>query len=234
MILDFKFMVDTFLLALSGIPTTLALTFGTLVVSVPLGFLIAVVNRNRVPGLSLIARLYISFVRGTPVILLIFLIYNSLPNLLFNLFKAWHISNIDIYSVNNIFYAFAIFIITETAVLAEVFRSALSTVNKGQLEAAWSVGLTSLQAYRRIIIPQALVSAMPVLCSSTTDLIKMTSLAFTMTVLDITAIAKIQASMQLSYIEAYLDIFLLYLIIITVVEKLFKLAENRLKKYKTA
>lgn len=233
MTLNIKFMLETFIMILSGIPTTLGLTFGTLLVSAPAGFLIAVLNKNKVPVLSSLSKLYISFVRGTPVILLIFLIYNSLPNALYSLFQAGHIK-IDIYSVNNIFYAFAIFIITETAILSEVFRSALSTVSKGQLEAAWSVGLTTFQAYYRIIIPQALVSAMPVLCNATTDLIKMTSLAFTMTVLDIAAIAKIQAAMQLSYIEAYLDIFVLYLIIIVIIEKLFNLAEKKLKVYKTA
>jgi L-cystine transport system permease protein len=233
MTLDFKFMKDTFFMSLHGIPVTLELTVVSLLFSIPVGFLMAVANRNKVPVLSHISKVFISFMRGTPMILQIFLIYNSLPSFLSAIFKVFHM-NIAIYNINNIFYALVVFSLSETAALAEVFRSALGTVSKGQMEAAHSVGLTTFQSYVRIIIPQALVSAIPVLCNSTTDLIKATSLAFSMAVMDMTAIAKIQAAMQLSYIEAYLDIFFLYLILILVVEQLFKLAERKLKVYKIA
>ena len=92
--------------------------------------------------------------------------------------------------------------------LSEVFRSALLTVNRGQLEAGLTTGLTASQTYKRIIIPQALTAAIPNLCNATVGLIKNTSLAFMMTVRDITAVAKIQASYGYNYVESYIDIFL--------------------------
>lgn len=231
MTLDFEFMRDTFIMALSGIPITLEITLVSLIFAIPFGFVIAITNINKVPIVSQFFKVFISFMRGTPMILQIFLIYNSLPSLLAILFSNFNI-NYNIFDLNPIIYAFIVFSLSETAVLAEVFRSALLTVDKGQLEAAYSIGLTSMQGYTRIVIPQAMVAAVPVLCNSTTELIKATSLAFTMAVLEITGIAKTQAGMKLCWIEAYLVIFVIYLILIIVVEQLFKLAERKIKMYK--
>ena len=119
------------------------------------------------------------------------------------------------------------------ALLSEVFRSALLTISKGQLEAGYTSGLTYAQTFRRIIIPQALVAALPNLCNATVNLIKNTSLAFMMTVKDVTAVAKIEASFGYNYIEAYLDIFIIYIIICSVVQQLFKRWEKRASIFKT-
>lgn len=119
-----------------------------------------------------------------------------------------------------------------TAVLSEVFRSALLTVNHGQMEAALSIGLSKGQAYRRIVIPQALVSALPNLCNTTVNLLKSTSLAFLMTVKDITAIAKTNAAYGYNYIEAYLVIFAIYIVLCTVVQIGFRMFERFAAGYK--
>lgn len=230
---DWKFFFGTFLKALGGIPVTLEITLFALAVAIPLGFLIAVANINSVRFLSPVLKVYISFIRGTPMIVQIYLIYNTLPSFLSCSFKSLGIAY-DVFSMNNIVYAFVIFSFYETAMLAEVFRSAIGTVPKGQLEAAHTVGLTTAQAYARIIVPQALGSAIPVMCSAIVDLIKVTSLAFTMSVLDITAIAKTAAGMKLCWIEGYLDIFLIYLILIISLERAFVLAERKILAYKAA
>ncbi|MNR13129.1 L-cystine transport system permease protein TcyL [compost metagenome] len=115
-----------------------------------------------------------------------------------------------------------------------MFRSALGTVSKGQLEAALSAGLTGAQAYRRIIIPQALVAALPNICTATTNLIKATSLGYAMSLPEITLKAKVAANVGYNYVEAYIDIFLVYLIICSLVEYGFKWYEKRLRTYKTA
>jgi L-cystine transport system permease protein len=108
----------------------------------------------------------------------------------------------------------------------------LLTINKGQLEAGYTSGLTGFQTYKRIILPQAFVAALPNLCNATVGLIKNTSLAFMMTVKDITAVAKIEASYGYNYIESYLDIFVIYIIICSIVQYLFKLWERRVSVYK--
>jgi L-cystine transport system permease protein len=125
-----------------------------------------------------------------------------------------------------------VFTLNTIATLSEVFRSALSTVDRGQLEAAEAAGLTPIQAYVRIIIPQAMVTAVPNICTTTTNLIKSTSLAFLMTVKDITAVAKVEAAYGYNYIEAYMDIWIIYIVLCTIVELFFKILEKRLRAYK--
>ncbi|UUZ92475.1 hypothetical protein LJK87_45225 [Paenibacillus sp. P25] len=96
-----------------------------------------------------------------------------------------------------------------------------------------SVGLTTVQAFRRIIIPQALVVALPNICTATTNLIKATSLGYAMSLQEITLKAKVAANVGYNYVEAYIDIFLIYLIICSMVEYGFKRYEKYLRTYKT-
>ena len=229
--LNYKFLVDTFFIALSGVPIALFITIVALLFSLPLGFLLALTRINRIPVLHRFAQVYVSFVRGTPIIIQIFIVYSSVPLLLSSLFTKFNIG-MNVYDVNPIWYAFIVFTFNTTAVLIEVFRSALSTVSRGQLEAAQSVGLTNVQAYRRIIIPQALVVAMPNICTATVNLIKATSLGYAMSLQEITLKAKVAANVGYNYVEAYIDIFLVYLLLCSAVEYAFKLYEKRLSKYK--
>ena len=137
----------------------------------------------------------------------------------------------NVFRISPIFYACAVFTLNTTAVLSEVFRSALSTVNRGQMEAALSIGMTAAQAYFRIIIPQALV-ALPNMCNATVGLLKSTSLAFMMTVKDVTAIARIDASFGYDYLEAYLVIFAVYIVLCSAVQGAFYLTEHMAAAYK--
>ena len=231
--LNYKFLVDTFFVALSGAPTAILITIVSLLISIPLGFLLALTRINQVPFLNRFAQVYVSFVRGTPMIIQIFIIYNSVPLILATIFTKLNIK-INIYDLNPIWYAFIVFSLNTVAILSEVFRSALSTVSKGQLEAAQSVGLTNVQAYIKIIIPQALVVALPNICTATTNLIKGTSLGYAMSLKEINLRAKVAANVGYNYVEAYIDIFLVYLIICIIVEYGFKLYEKRLRTYKVA
>lgn len=232
-IINWPFLVDTFFVALSGAPVALLVTIVSLFIAVPLGFLLALARVYEVPVINFFAKIYISFVRGTPVIIQIFVLYATIPLILSSLFEKYNI-DYPIYEINPLWYAFIIFSFNTAAILIEVFRSALQTVPKGQLEAAQAVGLTTAQAYRRIIIPQALVSAMPNLCTATINLIKATSLGYAISLQEITLKAKVEANLGYNYLEAYLDIFVVYLIICIAVEYLFKWSEKRLSRYKMA
>ncbi|WP_346354774.1 amino acid ABC transporter permease [Azotosporobacter soli] len=229
--LDYNFLMDTFFIALAGAPTAMLVTTVALLIAIPAGFALALTRTNRVPIFNQLAQLYISFVRGTPMIVQIFIIYNSVPTLVAAILTE---ANIDmaVYDVNPIWYAFIVFSLNSIATLAEVFRSALSSVCKSQLEAAQSVGLTKIQAYREIMIPQLLVVALPNICTVTTNLIKGTSLGYAMSLKEITLRAKVAANVGYNYVEAYIDIFLVYLILCSLVEYGFKLYENRLTAYK--
>ncbi len=230
--LNYEFLLDTFFVALSGAPTALLITLVSLVIALPLGFLLALSRINRMPVLHRIAQVYVSFVRGTPMIVQIFIIYNSIPLILSEIFSRLDV-NIKIYDINPIWYAFIVFSLNTIAILSEVFRSALGAVSKGQLEAAQSVGMTNFQAYVTVIIPQALTVALPNICNTTTNLIKGTSLGYAMSLKEITLRAKVAANVGYNYVEAYIDIFLVYLIICGIVEYGFKIFEKRIRTYKS-
>lgn len=232
-ILNKEFLIDTFWIALSGVPTTLLVTIVALSISIPLGFLLALTRLNEMPVLSQLTKIYVSFVRGTPIIIQIFVIYSFIPLFLTRVFEKYNI-DYAVYDIHPLWFAFVIFSFHTAASLVEVFRSALKTVAQNQLDAAYSVGLTTAQAYRRIILPQMLVSALPNLCTATINLIKATSLGYAISLQEITLRAKVEANFGYHYLEAYIDIFIVYLIVCIAVEQLFKLLEKRFRKYKYA
>ncbi|XHU80713.1 amino acid ABC transporter permease [Peribacillus simplex] len=229
--MDYRFLVETFFVALSGVPTALFITIVALIIALPLGFLLALSRINQIPVLNRLAQIYVSFVRGTPVIIQIFIIYSSVPLMLTSIFEKYAVE-MNVYDVNPIWYAFIVFSLNTTAILTEVFRSAISTVSKGQLEASYAVGLTTVQAFRRIIIPQTLVVALPNICTATVNLIKATSLGYALSLQEITLKAKVAANVGYNYVEAYIDIFLVYLILCSLVEYLFKRYEKRVSRFK--
>ena len=224
--LNTEFMRQTLIDVLAGVPVTLKLTFVTLLLSAPPAFWIALGKTEGGKTRGKISGVYVSVVRGTPVVVQILFLYSLLPTMLNYLIKNVFRLDFNIFNIDAIWYAYIIFILNTTAVLSEVFRSALLAVDGGQLEAALSIGLSRRQAYVRIIIPQALVSALPNICNTTVSLLKNSSLAFMMTVKDITAIAKVKAAYGYNYIEAYLVILLMYVILCSVVQGIFRLLEN--------
>lgn len=228
---NFSFLVKTFLLLWKAVPTTLIITLVSLAVGSLFGFVIALSRIHKVKVLSQLGAVYVSFIRGTPIVLQILVIYSIVPSLLNVIFKNAG-SSINIFDMNPIVYAFIVFSLNMAGILSEVFRSALLTINKGQLEAGFTSGLTNAQTYRRIIIPQALVAAVPNLCNATVGLIKNTSLAFMMTVKDVTAVAKIEASYGYNYLESYLDILVIYVIICSLVQFGFKKWEKKISVFK--
>ena len=225
--MDFNFISKAFLATLGGVPVTLLI----MVVSILLSFLpalfLALGQIYKVKGVRSFSVVYLAFIRATPPILLILVFYSLFPSLLNSFFKSIG-SHFNVFEINPIYYAFIIFSLMTTGSLAEILRSAILTVDKGQLEAAQAIGLTNRQAYIRIVFPQALRSALPNLCNLVINLVKGTSLVFVMTIKDITAIAKVEASYGYQYFESYLVIFILYIVICGVIQWGFNRLEKRL------
>lgn len=228
--LNTEFMIEAFKASLSGIPVTLGITVVSLMVSMPLALMMAIKKINSKGPLSFLINTYVSIVRSTPMVLQILLLYSLLPSFLNFFIKQVLKIDFNIFKIPAIYYAYAVFSLNTTAILSEVFRSALLTVDKGQLDAGLSVGLGKFLTYIRIIIPQALVVALPNICNVTVGLLKSSSLAFFMTVQDITAIAKLKAAYAYNYIEAYSIIFILYIILCTMVQLIFKYIEVQIHK----
>src|SRR5699024_3366290 len=104
---------------------TLTVAFVALLIAFPLGILLAYFRFKQIPILNSIVRVYVSFVRGTPIIIQIFVIYNSIPLLLNVLFTKYNV-NIDVFEINPIWYAFMVYFFITMAYLVKIFRSAIS------------------------------------------------------------------------------------------------------------
>ena len=225
--MDFNFISKAFLATLGGVPVTLLIMVVLILLSFFPALFLALGQIYKVKGVRSFSVVYLAFIRATPPILLILFFYSLFPSLLNSFFKSIG-SHFNVFEINPIYYAFIIFSLMTTGSLAEILRSAILTVDKGQLEAAQAIGLTNRQAYIRIVFPQALRSALPNLCNLVINLVKGTSLVFVMTIKDITAIAKVEASYGYQYFESYLVIFILYIVICGVIQWGFNRLEKRL------
>ncbi|HFI0314592.1 TPA: amino acid ABC transporter permease [Streptococcus suis] len=224
--MDIQYIISTFLKTLAGVPVTLGIMLVSIILSFFPALFLALGRHYKVKGVTSFSIIYLAFIRSTPQILLILFFYSLFPSLLNNLFKG---TGINVFNIPPIAYAFVIFSLMTIGSLSEIIRSAILTVDKGQLEAAQAIGLTKSQAYIRIIFPQALRSALPNLCNLVINLVKGTSLVFVMTVKDITAIAKVEAAYGYQYFESYLVIFLMYILICGLIQFLFNKLENYVK-----
>lgn len=227
---DVKFAVDSFPKILTGVPMTLFITIFSIMIGLIIGLIIAIIKINKVPVLSQIAAVYVSFIRGTPILVQLYVVFYGIPELLTYLNQnGMHISQ---KGIPNIAISLIAFTLNASAYLSENIRSALTSVDKGQYEAAYSVGMTEIQCLRRIIIPQALVVALPNFSNVFLEITKDTSLAFTVMITEIMAQASIQASTGYKYLEAYVDAAIIYFIVCFIFGKIFEVTENKLKKYK--
>ena len=224
--MDLNYIVNTFLVTLKGIPVTLIIMVVAILLSFIPALLLALGQIYKVRGVRTFSVVYLAFIRATPPILLILFFYSLFPSLLNQIFKSLG-SQVDVFKFNPLYYAFIIYSLMTTGSLSEILRSAILTVDRGQLEAAQAIGLTDFQAYRRIVFPQALRSALPNLANLVINLVKGTSLVFVMTVKDITALAKVEASHSYQYSESYLVIFVIYLIICGLIQWMFRSLEKR-------
>jgi len=213
-----------------GIPISLsiaciAFVFGTLI-----GFAIALIKIYKVPVLRQIAPVYVSFMRGTPLLVQIFLAYYGIPLILRYLSDHYGL-NSDISSIPAIVFMYVSFSLNVGAYLSETIRASILSVGKGQVEAAESLGMTTAQILRRIIIPQAAVVAVPNLGNSFIALLKDTSLAFAASVPEIIGQAKISAARTSKFFEAYIVAALMYWSICIVFEQVLRFSEKRLRKH---
>lgn len=147
---------------------TLYLAVAGLAIGLILGLAAALVRVAKVPGFDPLARFYVSIVRGTPLLVQVYLVYYGLPQ--FGISLDPITSGISALSINI------------GAYLSESFRAALESVDRGQMDAASSIGMTYWQAMRRIIIPQSFRTALPTIGNSFIGLLKDTSLVSVITV----------------------------------------------------
>ena len=226
--LNFKFMVGAVPQILEALPLTLNIAFVTMFFSLILSFFIALVRINKIPILTKLATIYVSFIRGTPLLVQIYLAYYGLPKTLdyMHLRFGW---NININDIPALFFVYVAFILNVSGYLSETFRAAIQSVDKGQVEAALSVGMSKWQAMRRIVLPQAIIITFPNFGNTFISLIKDSSLAFTVSIVEMMGKAKIISAAGLNIFEAYIVVALIYWAICIVAEKIMSVLEKKLR-----
>jgi len=175
------------------------------------------ISRNAV--LSKLCGAYIFFFRGTPLLMQLFFIYYTLPQLI----PALNIQS-------RFFAAWLAFTLNVAAYLAEIIRAAIQSIDKGQMEAARALGLTRRQAMRLVIIPQAYRRMIPPICNEFVMVLKDTSLVSIIALTDLTYQTKIIASNKASAL-VYIPAMLIYLVITGVFTFIFNRLEKKLSIY---
>lgn len=212
---------------LKYLPVTLEITVLSMLFGLIIGMLLAVIKIRRIPILYRISVIFVSFIRGTPIIVQLYITYYGIPILLkyINYYSGTN------YNVNNIpamLFVLLAFALNESAYMSEIIRAALQSVDKGQIEAAHSLGMSYTQVLFRIIIPDAFEVALPTLGNSLIGMMKGTSLAFVCAVVEITAAGKIIGGSNYRFFEVYVSLALIYWGLTIVIEQAIKLAEKRM------
>lgn len=214
---DIKYFFSIFVKILSAINITLSLAFISLILSLIIGVFSAISEFYNIKFFKTLSRVYVSIFRGTPL----------LPQLFFFYFGIAYFSE----TVRNLsaFTATAIVLsLNMGSYMSENIRGALKAIDKGQIEAAESLGLSNWQTMRRILAPQAFRIAFPSLFNNFIDLIKGSSISFVVGVPDIMGMGKIESAKTFRFFEGYASVMLIYWCIINLLTIIQRKIEYRL------
>ena len=202
---------------LPGLLVTIPLTALSFTFALIIAVIVALIQFANVPILTQLARFYIWIIRGTPLLVQLFIVFYGLPHvgILIDPFVA----------------AVVVFSINEGAYCSETMRAALESVPKGQLEAGLCAGMSWGQTIRRIVLPQAFRTSFPTLGNSLISMVKDTSLAANITVTEMFMTTQRIVARTYEPLLLYVEVGLIYLIFCTVLTKLQTSGEKRLQKY---
>lgn len=200
-----------------AIQYTIPLTLITFVLGLVLAVLTALARLSSMRILQIIARVYVSIIRGTPLLVQLFIIFYGLPNLGVTIDPF--ISAIIGFSLNVGAYA------------SEIIRAAILSIPKGQWEAGYSIGMTYTQALKRIILPQAARVSIPPLSNTFISLLKDTSLASLILVTELFRKAQEIAAKNYEFLLLYIEAAVLYWILCTILSFIQGSLEDRLNRY---
>ncbi|MGI9949864.1 amino acid ABC transporter permease [Vibrio hyugaensis] len=216
---DFNYMLELLPILLKYLGTTMKMATWGLVFSLILAIVLANIRVFKLPVLDQLSQLYISFFRGTPLLVQLFLLYYGLPQI-FPIMVGLDAFSAAVIGLTLHFAAY----------MAESIRAAIIGIDRSQMEASLSVGMTTPQAMRRVILPQATRVALPSLMNYFIDMIKSTSLAFTLGVAEIMAKAQMEASSSFRFFEAFLAVALIYWGVVVILTRVQIWAEAKLNK----
>lgn len=203
---------------LNGLGNTLLLALIAVVIGCIIGAVVAIMRLSKSKFLNVIAAVYTEVIRDTPLLLQLYFFYFLLPDLLPAL-RLTDFTSITIALVVN-----------SGAYMAEVFRSGIQSIDRGQTEAARSLGLSSSQTMLRIILPQAFKNVLPAMCNEFVSVTKETSLASTFFVGDLMTQHSIIKGKTYMVIEPLIIIGAIYFVVTFTMSKLIAVLEKKLKE----
>lgn len=204
---------------LPGLTMTIPLTAISFALALVIAVVTALVQFANLRGLKQLARFYIWIIRGTPLLIQLYVIFYGLPGvgIVIDPFPA----------------AVIVFSVNEGAYAAEILRAALESVPTGQTEAGYCAGMSYLQIMRRIVLPQALRTAFPSLSNSLISMVKDTSLAANITVTEMFMVTQRIVARTYEPLALYIEVGLIYLLFSTVLTKVQRIGEKKLNVYKS-
>ena len=211
-----QLVLDSASFLLKGTLFTLQLSIGGMIFGLLLGFMLALMRLSRFWPLSWLSRFYVSVFRGTPLIAQLFMIYYGLPQF-----------GIELDPIPAAMIGLSL---NTAAYTSETLRAAISSIEKGQWEAASSIGMNHWQTLRRVILPQAARTALPPLGNSFIGLVKDTSLAATIQVPELFRQAQLVTSRTLEVFTMYLAASIIYWVLATVLSFLQNRLEDRVNR----
>ena len=217
---DVGYMIQSLPTLLSYIHVTLMITAVSAVLGILLGSLIAIVRIKKVPVLNQILVVFISFMRGTPFLVQLFLIYFGVPEIMSHL-------GMNVRNLPGLVFVYAVFTLHIAAYSAEIMRASISAVSQGEKEAAMAIGMTELQSYVRIILPQAFTLSIPPLTNLIIGMLKCTALVFNVGVVDMMRRADLMGGNSQRYLELFVDAAIIYAVLIFIVTTAGRWIEKR-------
>ena len=193
----------------------------TLILSLPLGLLVAFARMSKIEAIRIPASIYISIMRGTPLMLQLMVVY----------FGPYYIFGIKVVDNYRIIAALIGFVINYAAYFAEIYRGGIQSIGRGQYEAAKLLGYSKTQTFMVIILPQVVKRILPSITNEVITLIKDTSLAFTISVLEMFSRAKALASSSTSMVP-FVVAACIYYVFNFIVEFIMNGIEKRLEYYR--
>ena len=204
---------------LNGLGTTLLLALISVSIGCVIGALVAILRLGKSKVLRAVATVYTEVIRDTPLLLQLYFFYFLLPDIL----PALKLSKFACITIA--------LVINSGAYMSEVFRSGIQSIDRGQTEAARSLGLSARQTMMRIILPQAMRTAFPSLSNSLISMIKDTSLAANITVTEMFMATQRIVARTYEPLALYIEVGLIYLLFCTVLTKLQSVGEKRLNAH---
>jgi L-cystine transport system permease protein len=219
MISDFfslKRVEDYFPKILSKFPVTINIVLVSIVIALALGTLIAVIRIRKIPVLSQASAVYVSFVRGTPIIVQLFLVYYGVPLFLTALFGSNPTSG-----WNKLVFVYLAYGLNEAGFLSEQIRAAIQSVPAGQTEAGYTVGLSGAQVFFRVVFPQAFRILLPGFSTMLVGLLPATALAYMVGVTDMMGMVNRLGVLNLHSLEGYFDAAVIFVVASILLERVF-------------